>query len=67
MREGGEGDAADGPARACGSPIYGARGVEAEASLLRRLREDIVELDKVRNGGGKSWRYVPIDLLVDHK
>lgn len=62
MREGGEGAAADGPARACGGPIYDARGVEAEASLLHRLREDISELDKVRNGGG--WKLTDCTNLI---
>lgn len=52
MRGGGEeGAATSGPVRACSSPGYDARGVEAEASLLHRFMEDIAELEKVRNGG----------------
>lgn len=64
MRGGGEGEVADGPARARGRIIYGTRGVEAEASLLHRLREDIAELDKVRNRCGECWRYISMWLCI---
>lgn len=58
MRGGGEeGAAADGLVTAYSSSGCDARGVEAEASLLHRFREDITELEKVRNGGDDDlWR-----------